>query len=110
MKFRQEMIDLSKKLKFDTYKEVIEPSDEIYIEITEIIDKAKNHVIFENLIEDADLLLVYNKNGYIGLSTAMEIQKALDCNVPIRLLFEPDDITFKALCIHPDYDVKVDKF
>lgn len=110
MKFKQEMIDLSKKLKSETYKEVIEPSDEKYIESTVIIDRANNHAIFEKLIETADLLFVYNKNGYIGLSTAMEIQKALDCRVPIRLLFEPDDIALKALCIHPDYDIKVDKY
>ncbi|GAH52887.1 unnamed protein product, partial [marine sediment metagenome] len=41
-------------------------------------------------------------------STAMEIQKALDCNVPVRFLFDPEAIEFQALCRHPDYDIKVD--
>ncbi len=109
MKFRQEMIDLSIKLKIEIGKEVIEPSDEKYIESTDILDKANNHAIFEKLIENAELVLVYNKNGYIGLSTAMEIQKAFDSKVPVRLLFEPDDIAFKALCVHSDYDIMVDK-
>ena len=46
--------------------------------------------------------------GYVGLSTAMEIQKALDCNIPVRFLFEPEALEFKSLCKHPDYNIKVD--
>jgi len=110
MKFKQEMIDLSDKLKSGGYKKVIEPSDEIYINSMVVLDKAKNHAIFENLVEEADLLIVYNKNGYIGISTAMEIQKAMDSKVPVRLLCEPEAIEFKALCLHPNYDIKVEKF
>lgn len=109
MKFKEEMAVLSTKLKKFGYKRVIDPSDEEYSQGISVIEKAKNHKIFENLIENADLLLVYDKEGYIGLSSALEIQKALDCNVPVRLLFEPEAIEFKAFCIHPDYDVKVDE-
>lgn len=108
MRFKQKMTALSKKLINDRYKKVFEPSDDVYNKSVELIEKAKNHMIFKRLIEYADLLLVYNKKGYAGLSTAMEIQKGLDCNVPVRFLFEPKAIEFKGLCIHPDYDVKVD--
>ncbi len=108
MRFKQEMTSLSNKLKNDGYKKVVEPSEDEYNKSVEEIEKAKNHMIFESLIECADLLLVYDKNGYVGLSTAMEIQKALDCNVPVRFLFEPEAIEFKSLCVHPYYDVRVD--
>ena len=108
MRFKQEMMALCNKLVNDGYKKVIEPSDNVYIKSVEVIEKAQNHKIFEKLIECADLLLVYDKKGYVGFSTAMEIQKGLDCNVPVRFLFEPEAIEFKGLCIHPDYDVKVD--
>ena len=110
MKYRLEMIALANKLRTEKCVKIIEPSDNRYIESTDLIDKAKNHQIFEGLIEKADSLLIFNKNGYIGLSTAMEIQKALDCKVPVRLLFEPEAIEFKALCAHPDYDIKVYQF
>ena len=109
MKFKEEMTVFSNKLKEFGYNRVIEPNDEEYYQGIGVIEKAKNHKIFENLIENADLLLMYDKEGYIGLSSAMEIQKALDCNVPVRLLFEPEAIEFKAFCMHPDYDVKVDE-
>ena len=109
MKFRQEMIALANKLMAENPGEVIEPSDKRYIESTDLIDKAKNHQIFEGLIEKANLLLVFNKNGYVGLSTAMEIQKAFDCKVPVRLIFEPEALEFKALCVHPNYDISVNK-
>lgn len=108
MRFKQEMTALSQKLKEDGYKRVIDPSNEKYVEGDGVIDKARNHIIFEKLIEHANLLLVYDGEGYVGLSTAMEIQKALDCNVPVRFLFEPEALEFKSLCKHPNYDIKVD--
>jgi len=108
MRFKEEMIILANKLRKEGYKKVIEPLSKEYKQGSEIIDKACNHIIYEKLIEDADLLLVYNKNGYVGISSAMEIQKALDCNVPVRFLFEPEAIEFKALSMHPNYNVKVD--
>jgi hypothetical protein len=108
MKFKQGMTELSHKLKSDGYKRVVEPSDKEYIEGDDVIDKAMNYSIYEKIIEHADLLLVYDEEGYVGLSTAMEIQKALDCKVPVRFLFEPEAIEFQSLCKHPDYDIKVD--
>jgi len=108
MKFKQEMTALSHKLEADGYFRVVEPRDEEYIEGDDVIDKAKNHFIYEKIIKHADLLLIYDEEGYVGLSTAMEIQKALDCNVPVRFLFEPVAIEFQSLCRHPDYDIKVD--
>jgi hypothetical protein len=111
MKFKEEMASLTSKLKVLGYTKIIDPNNNVYSQKIELIEKAQNHKIFENLIENenANLLLVYNKNGYIGLSSAMEIQKALDYNVPVRFLLEPNAIEFKALCLHPDYNVKVDK-
>lgn len=108
MRFKHEMIVLSNKLKIAGYKKIIEPSSKEFNESEGVIGKAVNHKIFGRLIKSADLLLIYNKNGYVGLSTAMEIQMAIDCNVPVRFLFEPEEIEFKALCIDPDYNVKVD--
>ncbi len=108
MKYKQEMTALSHKLEADGYKRVVEPSDKEYIEGDDVIDKAMNHIIYEKIIEHADLLLIYDEKGYVGLSTAMEIQKALDCNVPVRFLFEPEALEFQSLCKHPDYDIKVD--
>ena len=109
MRFKEEMTLLSTKLREFGNNKIIEPSDDIYYQGIGLIEKAKNHKIFEKLIENADLLLVYNKEGYIGLSSAMEIQKALDCKVPVRLLCEPEAIEFKAFCLHPEYDFKVDE-
>ena len=108
MRFKQEMTDLSHILEVDVNKKIIEPSNEEYFKGVDVIKKAMNHAIYENIIERADLLFVYDNNGYVGLSTAMEIQKALDCNVSVRFLFEPEAIEFKSLCKHPDYDIKVD--
>jgi hypothetical protein len=109
MRFKEEMAKLTIRLKTLGYSCVIDPSNEVYSQKIELIEKAKNHKIFETLIENANLLLVYNKNGYVGLSSAMEIQKVLDLKVPVRLLFETEAIEFKALCLHSEYDIKIDK-
>ncbi|MFX0072515.1 MAG: hypothetical protein ACFFAO_15630 [Candidatus Hermodarchaeota archaeon] len=109
MKYKEEMILLTKKLKKDGFKKVIDPSNDIYVQEINLIEKAKNHKIYESLIKDADLLIVFDKEGYVGTSSAMEIQKALDSNVPVRFLFEPQAVEFKALCLHPEYNIKVDK-
>ncbi len=108
MRFKIEMMDFSIKLKNLGYTNIIEPSDKEYLQNNPLTNKANNHKIFENLIDKADLLVIYDKDGYIGLSTAMEIQKALDCKVPVILLFDPEAIEFQALCSHPDYNVKVE--
>ena len=108
MKFKTDMLDLSNQLKDFGIGNIIEPSNKIYFQEINLIEKAKNHKIFGNLIKTADLLIIYNKNGYVGLSTAMEIQKAIDSNVPIVFLFEPEAIEFQALCLHPDFKIKIE--
>ncbi len=109
MRFKQEMTDFSNKLKDLGYQKVIEPSDVEYIQENNLIGKAQNHLIFSKLIKLANLLLIYNKEGYIGVSTAMEIQMAIDSKVPVVFLFEPEALEFKSLCLHEDFDVKIDK-
>ncbi len=108
MKFKAEMLDLSNQLKDFGIENIIEPSNSIYFQEINLIEKAKNHEIFGNLIKTADLLIIYNKDGYVGLSTAMEIQKAIDSNVPVVFLFEPEAIEFKALCLHLDFNVRIE--
>ncbi len=74
------------------------------------MEKLKNKEYYFDKIRKADLVLIYNKDGYIGVATAMEIQFSLDGNRlrPVRFLFEPEKIEFHALSMSTYYNVCVD--
>ncbi len=82
----------------------------LYPTTFDAMEKLKNKEFYFNKIKNADLVLIYNKDGYVGLATAMEIQFSLDDNRhrPVRFLFEPEKIEFHALSMSTYYNVCVD--
>jgi len=106
-KFIEDISRLAKALRFHKYN-VVELYDVPYSSTYTPEEKIQNKYFYTQKIRESDLILVYDKNGYIGLSTAMEIQVALDHNIPVKLLFESDLIELNALLVADKYDVTLD--
>lgn len=83
-------------------------------EISEIMDSNKEFIYLKSdkvktiemiekkhlfNISKSDFLFVINPQGYIGISTALEIGYALSRDIMIYTLEEPTDIVIKKLCI-----------
>ena len=66
-------------------------------------DKAKTIEMIEkkhlSCISRSDFLFIINPQGYIGISTALEIGYALSKGIMVYTLEEPSDIVIKKLCI-----------
>lgn len=52
---------------------------------------------FYNRLKEADILVVFDKNGYVGLSLAAEIGAAHILGKPTLFLEEPEDAGIRAL-------------
>jgi len=65
-----------------------------------------NHL---NAIRNADILYVVNPEGYIGVSTSLEIGWALNCGVRVILQNKPTDSIIGELCEIISSPKKVDK-
>lgn len=89
---------------------ITELKDVPYPSTFDPVEKLANKKFYFDKIKKSNLVLVYNKDGYIGLATAMEIQFSLDDNKdrPVRFLYEPEAIECKALYISTYYNVGVD--
>lgn len=95
-KFIDEIHVLAKKLREAGYI-TTDLKDVPYPKTYDPKEKIQNKYFYTDQIKHSDLLLIYNKNGYIGLSTAMEIQVGIDNNIPIEFLFKTDIIEINAL-------------
>ena len=52
---------------------------------------------FFNQIENSNCLVVYNKNGYVGINTSCDIGYALAHKKPVILLYKPKDMGIRGL-------------
>lgn len=108
-RYINEIHNLTVKLEKKGYS-VTELKDVPYPSTYDPVEKLANKEFYFNRIEESDLVLIYDKDGYIGLSTAMEIQFSLDDNRhrPVRFLYEPEKIECNVLIISTKYNVTVD--
>lgn len=108
-RFINEIHNLSIMLEEKGYS-VTELIDVPYPSTFDINEKLANKEFYFDKIKESDLVLVYSKDGYIGLATAMEIQFSLDDNRhrPVRFLYEPEAIECCALIISTKYNVAID--
>ncbi len=112
-KYLKEVCDIKKNLEDSGYMvlepscgEVINQGSEFIVmkdnvssgkkEITEE-DMMKIEEKFLNSLRKADIVYVINKNGYIGLSAAMEIGFANAIKKPVYCLEEPSDYGLKVI-------------
>jgi len=109
-KYMEEIYILAEKLRNKEYN-VTDLKMVPYPITFDVNEKLANKGFYFDEIREADLVLVYNKDGYIGLSTAMEIQFSLDNNRhrPLRFLFETKNIECLAICISSNYNTCIDK-
>lgn len=74
--------------------QIINPKDEFVVFEHDISDDPRiledNHL---HAIDQADALFVYNPNGYVGLSAALEIGYAISLGIPIYFKEKPEDFT-----------------
>ena len=108
-KYIKEIHNLAVKLRKKKYI-VTELEDVPYPSTFDPVEKLANREFYFSKIKKANLILIYNKDGYIGLATAMEIQFSLDDNRrrPMRFLYIPEKIEFRAIMISPNYNTAVD--
>ena len=76
---------------------IVNPNEQFAILATDQTNDPKqleeNHLL---AIKESDFLYVFNPDGYIGLSTAMEMGYAKALGKPIISKEEPQDVTLKC--------------
>jgi len=81
------------------HSSIINPGDDfIMLKTDNAIDPKDIEKQHLEAIYNADALYLYNPNGYIGLSSAMELGWALGFGKPIFLKEACEDLTLKGLC------------
>jgi len=108
-KYIEEINVFANKLRDKEY-DVIDLKMVPYPSTYDPLEKLANKEFYFDKIKEADLILVYDKDGYVGLATAMEIQFSLDDSGrrPVRFLYVPEKIEFRAIIMSPNYNATVD--
>jgi hypothetical protein len=88
--------------------EVSIPSDVPFPLSKSPIEQVANKLTYEMLIKNADLILIFNANDYIGVSTFLELGIAIYLRKQTKILFPTTKYELKILSISQAHKLSID--
>lgn len=107
IRFNDHIKILADKLKQEG-NEVDTPSDVPFPLSKSPIEQVANKLTYETSIKDADLILIFNANDYIGVSTFLELGMAIYLRKQTKILFPTTKYELKILSISQAHKLSID--
>ena len=98
---------LAEKLKQEG-NEVSIPSDVPFPLSKSPVEQIINKLFCETLIKNADLILIFNANDYIGVSTFLELGMAIYLRKQTKILFPTIKFELQVLTISQVHKISID--
>lgn len=98
---------LADKLKQEGNKVSI-PSDVPFPLSKSPVEQIVNKITYEVLIKNAELILIFNANDYIGVSIFLELGMAIYLRKQVKILFPTTKFEFKVLSVSQVHRLSID--